>query len=116
MLVRPKMATVYGCVAIVARSQGYVSNLQLQLELSQSRSQVEQLCTRLVQIGIFYSNRGPGGGYVLTRPPEEISLSEIHRTFDGYDKSSVIARFIDEYLQQCSVRDLLSVDALEQIA
>lgn len=37
----------------------------------------------LVQGGFLKAQRGPGGGYVLTRDPREISLLEVIKAVDG---------------------------------
>ncbi|MDQ1362710.1 MAG: Rrf2 family transcriptional regulator, iron-sulfur cluster assembly transcription factor [Pseudomonadota bacterium] len=42
-----------------------------------SLSYLEQLFARLRRNGIVVSTRGPGGGYTLSRPAEEISIAEI---------------------------------------
>jgi Rrf2 family protein len=39
----------------------------------------------LVQGGLLAAQRGPGGGYVLTRLPEEITLMEVIKLVDGED-------------------------------
>jgi Rrf2 family protein len=33
--------------------------------------------------GIVYSRKGPGGGYMLARPPREIKIGHVIRTIDG---------------------------------
>jgi Rrf2 family iron-sulfur cluster assembly transcriptional regulator len=42
-----------------------------------SLSYLEQLFSRLRQKGLVCSTRGPGGGYCLNRPPEQINIAEI---------------------------------------
>ncbi len=42
-----------------------------------SISYLEQLFARLRQAGLIRSVRGPGGGYILSRPAAEISIGEI---------------------------------------
>jgi len=39
----------------------------------------------LVQAGFVHAHRGPGGGYSLSRPPEEISLLDLIYTVEGAD-------------------------------
>jgi Rrf2 family protein len=48
-----------------------------------------QILATLVSHGILRSSRGSGGGYVLARPPEDISLLEIIETVDGRDVSDL---------------------------
>lgn len=42
-----------------------------------SLSYLEQLFARLRRAGLVTSVRGPGGGYLLARRPEEISVSQV---------------------------------------
>lgn len=44
---------------------------------------LEQILLALKGAGLVRSKRGVGGGYVLSRPPEEIHLSEILAAVDG---------------------------------
>ncbi|MEM2120046.1 MAG: Rrf2 family transcriptional regulator [Archaeoglobaceae archaeon] len=44
---------------------------------------LEQILNRLKNAGLLTSIRGPGGGYVLKRRPEEISIIEILKELDG---------------------------------
>ena len=44
---------------------------------------LEQILLALKGAGLVRSKRGVGGGYVLARPPAEISLSEIIAAVDG---------------------------------
>ncbi len=44
---------------------------------------LEQILLALKGAGIVRSKRGVGGGYVLARSPEEISLAQIVRAVDG---------------------------------
>ncbi len=44
---------------------------------------LEQIMIPLRQAGIVESVRGPNGGYVLGRPPEDIRLVEVYRLLEG---------------------------------
>jgi len=44
---------------------------------------LEQILNRLRRGGLIRSVRGPGGGYVLNREPEKISIGEILRVLEG---------------------------------
>src|ERR671917_2295713 len=44
---------------------------------------MENILGELRQAGIVASKRGAEGGYMLARPPEEISLAEVIRAVDG---------------------------------
>jgi len=47
-----------------------------------SLSYLEQLFSRLRKKGLVESARGPGGGYLLDRPAEEISVSVVIKAVD----------------------------------
>ncbi|MEF9842041.1 MAG: Rrf2 family transcriptional regulator [Raoultibacter sp.] len=44
---------------------------------------LEQLASLLIQADILRSVRGPHGGYVLIRPPEETNVGDILRAAEG---------------------------------
>jgi Rrf2 family protein len=44
---------------------------------------LEQIFQRLRRAGLVTGKRGPGGGFLLTRPPSQISLREIVEAIDG---------------------------------
>ena len=44
---------------------------------------LEQILLALRHAGMLASKRGVGGGYTLLRAPDEITVAEIIRTFDG---------------------------------
>jgi Rrf2 family protein len=44
---------------------------------------LEQIFQRLRKADLVRGKRGPGGGYVLSRPPEEISLREVVEAVEG---------------------------------
>jgi Rrf2 family nitric oxide-sensitive transcriptional repressor len=48
-----------------------------------SESHLSKVMQRLVKVGLLTSRRGPGGGFLLTRPAKTISLIEILETVDG---------------------------------
>ena len=62
------------------------SNLQAQELARRERISVkflEQILRNLTKAGLLQSRRGAGGGYVLARQPERISLGEVVRLIDG---------------------------------
>src|ERR1022692_583899 len=44
---------------------------------------LQQILLELKSSGFLESRKGPGGGYTLARPPEEITLAEVVRAMDG---------------------------------
>ena len=95
-----------------------------------SLSYLEDIFSALRRAGLVTSIRGPGGGYTLTRPPQELSVAEIVIASEKYmahtpDKAAdgtplppsgemtaeLWANFhsrVMEYLQSITVADLLA--------
>jgi Rrf2 family protein len=48
-----------------------------------STKYLEQLMTMLKIAGLVNSFRGPRGGYILAKPPNEIRLSEVFKVLEG---------------------------------
>ena len=44
---------------------------------------LDAILGELRNAGIVYSKKGPGGGYILARAPDEIQISQVIRTLDG---------------------------------
>ena len=77
----------YGLRAMLelARQFGKVPLLMSTLAQRQglSRKYLHALLTALKSAGLVRSRRGPGGGFVLARPPAQIKLSEILHALEG---------------------------------
>jgi len=54
-----------------------ISLLSISQRQSISLSYLEQIFANLRKAGIVKSVKGPGGGYVLKKPPQEITISEV---------------------------------------
>ncbi len=48
-----------------------------------SPNYLEQIFQKLRSAGLVKSRKGPGGGFILTKPAEEITLGEIIRAVEG---------------------------------
>jgi Rrf2 family protein len=44
---------------------------------------LNQILSALRRAGLVVSKRGPGGGHLLSRPPEEIHLADVFRALEG---------------------------------
>jgi len=87
---------------------GPVSLAEISERQGISLSYLEQLFSRLRKNNVVASTRGPGGGYSLARPDDEISMAEIIRAVDeSYDATSCGGEGTcsgDQY--QCLTHDL----------
>jgi Rrf2 family iron-sulfur cluster assembly transcriptional regulator len=68
---------------------------------------LEQLIRPLKQAGLVTSTRGPKGGHMLAKKPEEITLGEITRLFEG---ATELVNCISDpekcsMIEDCIVRD-----------
>ncbi len=69
-----------GVLAIIAEHKGHpVTNSDLNKRLGVSPSYLMKITRRLVVAEIIMSTHGVGGGYVLSRNPSEIRLSDVVR-------------------------------------
>jgi len=65
------------------RGQGPVSIRELALENDVPRRFLEQIMLDLKSVGIVRSIPGRVGGFELGRPPEQITMGQVVRHFDG---------------------------------
>lgn len=77
----------YGVRAMFEIARGYPDE-PVNIKVISERQDVsphylEQILNRLRRSGLIKSVKGPGGGYLLTSKPEEISISEILRELEG---------------------------------
>ena len=77
--------TDYATRAVLALAMAEVAmNLDQLAEATEApRSVLEQVMPSLRAAGIVRSVRGPGGGYRLNHPPEELTLERVVRIFEG---------------------------------
>ena len=120
-----------------AGSVGPVTIRQISERQNVSVSYLEQILNTLRKSGIIQSVKGPGGGYVLAREPEKISIGEILRELEGpvaitscLDPSEGCIRVdscvthllwkslgenIEQFLNSMSLKDLLAGDQIMTI-
>ncbi|MBI3324844.1 MAG: Rrf2 family transcriptional regulator [Candidatus Omnitrophica bacterium] len=79
--------STYGMRALVeiglAGNRGPLSATAIASRQELSVAYLEQLLHRLKKRGLVSSIRGPKGGYVLAKEPEQISIGEIVQALDG---------------------------------
>jgi Rrf2 family protein len=77
----------YGVRAMIALARSYgegpLSIAAIARESSVPYSYLEQLIVPLRKAGLVASKRGAQGGYVLSRPPDEIRVGEVYRVMEG---------------------------------
>ena len=77
----------YACLALVDLAErygaGHVKTRDIAQRWAIPQPFLVQLLLRLKGAGYVRSTRGAAGGYVLAKPPEDISLAEIVRLMDG---------------------------------
>lgn len=74
------------CLAEANEDRMRVDDIVERLDIP--RNYLSKILHSLARGGVLTSTRGPGGGFSLARPPEEISLSDVIRTFDDIDGAS----------------------------
>ena len=76
----------YAVMAMADLAKNYVKNptslTEISLRQGISISYLEQLFLKLRKNNLVQSTRGPSGGYVLSKPPEEIKLLSIINAVD----------------------------------
>ena len=72
-------------MAHIARSKGNVNHSvgEISAEQGVSEAHLSKVMQRLVKTSLLTSRRGPGGGFVLGRAADKISLLEILEAMDG---------------------------------
>ncbi len=70
-------------LALHAETEGPTSVRDIAERTALPQPYLEQILLALKGAGLVRSKRGVGGGYVLARPPSEITLSEIVSAVDG---------------------------------
>lgn len=79
--------STYGMRALVelalAEGRGPLSAALIAKQQGLSVAYLEQLLHRLKKRGVVTSVRGPKGGYLLAKAPQQIKMGEIVRTLEG---------------------------------
>ncbi len=73
---------IHACV-IIAGSKDKCSTGSIAASLNASHAHLSKVMRQLVVAELVTSERGPGGGFVLARSAEEITLLDIYRVIEG---------------------------------
>ncbi|SRR5690625_152916 len=63
--------------------QRFIASEEVSRETGVARPYLLRVLSALGAHGIVVSKKGMGGGYMLSRPPEEINLRDVMRAIDG---------------------------------
>ena len=69
--------------SLISREEGVITTRQIASRLGVSEAHLAKVLQRLSRAGILKSNRGPGGGFSLSRPSDEVSLLDIYECVEG---------------------------------
>src|SRR5476649_1844524 len=79
--------TIYGLEAVILLAKRYETGPVLITDLAKEghipKKFLEAILLELRKEGILNSKKGKGGGYVLGKDPQDISVGDIIRTLDG---------------------------------
>lgn len=77
----------YGVRAMFEVARGYPGNPVTIREVAEKQdvsvAYLEQILNKLRRAGLIKSVKGPGGGYLLTRKPDEITIASILKELEG---------------------------------
>jgi Rrf2 family protein len=65
------------------RENGPITTREIATRFEMSEAHLSKVLQRLVKVDLLRSIRGPKGGFVLTRPPGEVSLLEVFEAIEG---------------------------------
>jgi Rrf2 family protein len=74
---------LHGMAVLAGHPDEPFSTTQLAERISASEAHLSKVLQRLAKADLVSSTRGPGGGFKLSKPPNEISLLEIYEAIDG---------------------------------
>jgi len=70
-------------MALIARSNELLNAHEIAEVTGFSKNHISKVLQQLVKYNFLNSTRGPKGGFVLKRNPEQVSLMEIYRAIEG---------------------------------
>lgn len=70
-------------MVMIARNNKHVNVNSIAQEMGASRNHLAKVLQQLVKYNFLRSVRGPSGGFVLNRPPSQITLLDIYEAIEG---------------------------------
>lgn len=74
---------LHSMALLAAKAEKPLTTREVAGELCVSEAHLSKVFQRLAKAGLVSSTRGPGGGFVLAKGPDTISLLEVYETIDG---------------------------------
>jgi Rrf2 family protein len=70
-------------LVLIARSEEMLNVVKISEATGSSKHHVAKVLQRLVKDGYLTSSRGPSGGFIMRKKPNEISLLNIYEAIEG---------------------------------
>jgi len=70
-------------IILIAQEKGGLNVIKISERTDTSKHHVAKVMQRLVKAGYLTSQRGPSGGFVMRKNPEDINFLEIYETIEG---------------------------------
>ena len=107
----------YATRAILELSRRYSSSAPVPVEVIAKAQSIpprflEQILLSLRRAGFVRSRRGPKGGYILAKPPSEISIAAVTRAIDGPLAPVACVSHLEH--QDCKLSDTCELKGLWQ--
>lgn len=74
---------IHAAVVLAGKTASRLSAAEIAADLGGSREHLVKVMRVLVKAGLVDSSRGPGGGFALAKPAEEISVLEVFEAIEG---------------------------------
>lgn len=68
---------------LTAHSARHFSAKEIATEIHCSEAHLSKVLRRLTRVGLLASVRGPGGGFLLSKPPQDIRLLDVYEAIEG---------------------------------
>lgn len=80
-----RFAVAVHALVLLARNEDVCPSTTLASQVNSHATFLRRVVLQLVRAGIVEAREGRGGGYILGRPPEEITLAEVNRAVKAMD-------------------------------
>lgn len=70
-------------MVLIAKSDNHVNVNSIAEEMGASRNHLAKVLQQMVKHGFLKSVRGPSGGFVLSKPPNQMTILEIYEAIEG---------------------------------